>query len=122
MQRLCSAGRIKGCVTKRPSNYFRVYPYHFHPSYPDYEHLELGQKGYADAQKHLWLTHIDLFDDSADFGGGTGGQGYVHIRVQQRNARKTLTTIQGLPDELDLKRILKAFKMVGITHYWLEWS
>jgi translation initiation factor SUI1 len=34
------------------------------------------------------------------------------IRVQQRNGRKTLTTIQGLPEELDQKRILKAFKKV----------
>lgn len=24
-------------------------------------------------------------------------QNYVHIRVQQRNGRKTLTTLQGLP-------------------------
>ncbi|TPX63805.1 hypothetical protein SpCBS45565_g06359 [Spizellomyces sp. 'palustris'] len=33
-----------------------------------------------------------------------------HIRVQQRNGRKTLTTVQGLPADLDQKRILKAFK------------
>jgi translation initiation factor 1 len=31
----------------------------------------------------------------------------VHIRLQQRNGRKCLTTIQGLPDDLDLKKILK---------------
>ena len=24
-------------------------------------------------------------------------QNYVHIRIQQRNGRKTLTTLQGLP-------------------------
>lgn len=34
----------------------------------------------------------------------------VDIRIQQRNGRKTLTTIQGLPEDLDQKRILKAFK------------
>ncbi|KAJ2064892.1 Eukaryotic translation initiation factor eIF-1 [Coemansia sp. S146] len=34
----------------------------------------------------------------------------VHIRVQQRNGRKTITTIQGLAKELDLKKILKFMK------------
>ncbi|KAJ1451278.1 translation initiation factor SUI1 [Pelagophyceae sp. CCMP2097] len=34
----------------------------------------------------------------------------VHIRVQQRNGRKCITTIQGLSDDLDVKRICKAFK------------
>lgn len=37
-------------------------------------------------------------------------QNYIHIRVQQRNGRKTLTTLQGLPKEYDQKKILKAFK------------
>ncbi|QSL64234.1 hypothetical protein MERGE_000389 [Pneumocystis wakefieldiae] len=35
---------------------------------------------------------------------------YIHIRIQQRNGRKTLTTIQGLPLEYDQKRILRALK------------
>ena len=34
----------------------------------------------------------------------------MHVRVQQRNGRKCLTTVQGLADDLDVKRILKAFK------------
>lgn len=37
---------------------------------------------------------------------------YIHLRVQQRNGRKTLTTIQGIPAELDQKKLLKAFKKV----------
>ncbi|PWN88328.1 putative translation initiation factor SUI1 [Acaromyces ingoldii] len=37
-------------------------------------------------------------------------QNYIHIRIQQRNGRKTLTTLQGLPKEYDQKKILKAFK------------
>lgn len=41
---------------------------------------------------------------------GQGTEGYVHIRVQQRNGRKAVTTIQGLPNDLDLKKILKALK------------
>jgi len=34
----------------------------------------------------------------------------VHVRVQQRNGRKSLTTIQGLKKGFDYKKILKAFK------------
>ena len=34
----------------------------------------------------------------------------VHIRMQQRNGRKFITTIQGLDDDIDKKRLLKAFK------------
>ena len=34
----------------------------------------------------------------------------VHIRVQQRNGRKCITTVQGLNQELDLKKILKTLK------------
>ncbi|KXJ14122.1 eukaryotic translation initiation factor 1 [Exaiptasia diaphana] len=34
----------------------------------------------------------------------------IHIRIQQRNGRKTLTTIQGISDEYDLKKILRQFK------------
>lgn len=35
---------------------------------------------------------------------------YVHIRIQQRNGRKTLTTVQGLPKKFDQKKILKVIK------------
>eukprot|EP00116_Pleurobrachia_bachei_P016484 sb/3476746/ len=34
----------------------------------------------------------------------------IHIRIQQRNGRKTLTTIQGISQSYDLKRIIKAVK------------
>jgi translation initiation factor 1 len=34
----------------------------------------------------------------------------IHIRLQQRNARKTLTTVQGVPEEYDLKKLLKAVR------------
>lgn len=50
----------------------------------------------------------DAFADAKD-DTSTGG-GKVHVRVQQRNGRKSLTTVQGLADDLDIKRILKAFK------------
>ena len=38
------------------------------------------------------------------------GGGLVHIRIQQRNGRKTLTTVQGLAEEFDKKKLVRAFK------------
>lgn len=35
---------------------------------------------------------------------------YVHIRIQQRNGRKSLTTVQGLQKELSYDKILKDLK------------
>jgi len=34
----------------------------------------------------------------------------IHIRVQQRNGRKCITTVQGLADDLDMLKIAKALK------------
>ncbi|CAF0785064.1 unnamed protein product [Adineta steineri] len=34
----------------------------------------------------------------------------IHIRIQQRNGKKTLTTVQGIGDEFDKKRLLREFK------------
>ena len=42
--------------------------------------------------------------------GKVKGADLVHIRVQQRNGRKCITTVQGLDAALDLKKILKAIK------------
>ena len=54
----------------------------------------------------------DPFADAAK-GDESGVQdGLVHIRIQQRNGRKTLTTIQGLSTEYDLKKIVRACKKV----------
>ncbi len=33
-----------------------------------------------------------------------------HVRVQQRNGRKCITTLDGLEDDLDLKRICRAMR------------
>lgn len=51
---------------------------------------------------------FDAFADASD--NSATGNGKVHVRVQQRNGRKCITTLQGLADDLDTKRILKAFK------------
>lgn len=39
--------------------------------------------------------------------------GLVHIRIQQRNGRKTLTTVQGLSANYDLKKIVRTCKKVS---------
>ncbi|THH18471.1 hypothetical protein EW146_g2498 [Bondarzewia mesenterica] len=60
------------------------------------------------------LNTFDPFADEADplsSSRDVGSQSnYIHIRIQQRNGRKTLTTLQGLPKEYDAKKLLKAFK------------
>ncbi|KAJ3726060.1 eukaryotic translation initiation factor 1 [Lentinula raphanica] len=59
------------------------------------------------------LNSVDPFAEEELLGGtqdvGSGAD-YIHIRIQQRNGRKTLTTVQGLAKQYDLKKILKAFK------------
>ncbi|KAK9480047.1 translation initiation factor SUI1 [Lipomyces japonicus] len=56
--------------------------------------------------------NLKTFDPFADTGDDDVSQptNYIHIRIQQRNGRKTLTTVQGLPTEYDQKRILRALK------------
>ena len=57
------------------------------------------------------IENLKAFDPFADTGDDdTQTANYIHIRIQQRNGRKTLTTVQGLSDEYDFKRILKALK------------
>ncbi|XP_062231779.1 protein translation factor SUI1 homolog [Phragmites australis] len=41
---------------------------------------------------------------------GTGTKDYVHVRIQQRNGRKSLTTVQGLKKEFSYNKILKDLK------------
>ena len=43
----------------------------------------------------------------------------VHIRVQQRNGRKCISSVQGLDAELDFKKILKAIP--SISQPLLHW-
>lgn len=47
-----------------------------------------------------------------------GTEDYIHIRIQQRNGRKTLTTVQGIANDYDKKKLVKAFKKV-FTLLWL---
>jgi translation initiation factor 1 len=51
-------------------------------------------------------NNLDLFDDEEDI----SNVSKIHIRIQQRNGKKSITSITGLPNDLDLKKILKMFK------------
>ncbi|XP_060084416.1 eukaryotic translation initiation factor eIF1-like [Ylistrum balloti] len=43
-------------------------------------------------------------------GASGASESLIHIRIQQRNGRKTLTTVQGISPTFDLKKIVKACK------------
>lgn len=57
------------------------------------------------------IDNLKSYDPFADTGDDdTQFANHIHIRCQQRNGRKTITTVQGLPTEYDIKRILKTLK------------
>ncbi|KAJ1626794.1 translation initiation factor SUI1 [Pavlovales sp. CCMP2436] len=58
------------------------------------------------------LANPGGFDPFDTAGGGEDGaqEADIHIRVQQRNGRKCITTVQGLDAALDLKKVLKVIK------------
>ncbi|KAK4674413.1 Eukaryotic translation initiation factor eIF-1 [Podospora pseudopauciseta] len=57
------------------------------------------------------LKTYDPFAEADEDSGKTKQtQEYIHIRIQQRNGRKTLTTVQGIPSKFDHKKILKVVK------------
>lgn len=53
---------------------------------------------------------FDAFADANNDDSGAGSKGYVHIRIQQRNGRKSLTTVQGVKKEFSYNKILKDLK------------
>ena len=56
------------------------------------------------------INFSDPFADANAENSGAGSKDYVHIRVQQRNGRKSLTTVQGLKKEFSYNKILKDLK------------
>jgi translation initiation factor 1 len=53
---------------------------------------------------------MDLFKGFNAFEQSSLVKNKYHIRVQQRNGRKCITTLDGLEEDLDLKRICKAMR------------
>ncbi|EPS36852.1 hypothetical protein H072_9640 [Dactylellina haptotyla CBS 200.50] len=68
--------------------------------------------GQPSKKQFMSFDNFKTNDPFADTGDDDENQtvGIVHIRIQQRNGRKTLTTVQGLPKNYDPKRILKVLK------------
>uniref|UniRef100_A0A6Q2Y9X0 SUI1 domain-containing protein n=1 Tax=Esox lucius TaxID=8010 RepID=A0A6Q2Y9X0_ESOLU len=70
-----------------------------------------------------WASFIVLFLPTDPFADATKGndrlpagtEDYIHIRIQQRNGRKTLTTVQGIAIDYDKKKLVKAFKKIGLA-------
>lgn len=58
----------------------------------------------------LFCCTADPFAEANAEDSGAGSKDYVHIRVQQRNGRKSLTTVQGLKKEFSYNKILKDLK------------
>jgi len=56
------------------------------------------------------FAELDELETQTQLDKSTKAPEYVHIRIQQRNGRKTLTTVQGVPNEYDPKKLLKHFK------------
>ncbi|KAK3423997.1 hypothetical protein EUGRSUZ_F00759 [Eucalyptus grandis] len=54
-------------------------------------------------------TAFDPFAEGKD-SGAPGAKEYVHIRIQQRNGKKSLTTVQGLKKDYSYEKILKDLK------------
>ncbi|KAJ5040442.1 uncharacterized protein L3040_006098 [Drepanopeziza brunnea f. sp. 'multigermtubi'] len=69
---------------------------------------------YRNTTEFMSIENLKTFDPFAEADEDTGetkqSQNYIHIRIQQRNGRKTLTTVQGLPKKFDQKKILKVIK------------
>ena len=53
---------------------------------------------------------LDPFAEATAEDSSAGSKEYVHIRIQQRNGRKSLTTVQGLKKEFSYNKILKDLK------------
>lgn len=57
------------------------------------------------------IENLKAFDPFADGGEEENGeqakpQDYIHIRIQQRNGRKSLTTVTGIPKKFSRKKII----------------
>ncbi|KAF3796767.1 translation factor SUI1-like protein [Nymphaea thermarum] len=65
----------------------------------------------ATAMMMMSLCYLaDPFAEANAEDAGAGSKEYVHVRIQQRNGRKCLTTVQGLKKEFSYNKILKDLK------------
>ena len=66
-------------------------------------------------EKLMFIFILDPSEDQDEEFGGKLSQNKVHIRIQQRNGRKTITTLQGIEEKYDQKKLAKAFKKVSVN-------
>ena len=53
----------------------------------------------------------DFFEEAhAQQSVDVGQHDVIHIRIQQRNGRKTLTTVQGIDSKFDLQKLVRTCK------------
>lgn len=71
---------------------------------------------FTSSQQTRYMVDIDIqipaaLDPFAEAESGAPGvKEYVHIRIQQRNGKKSLTTVQGLKKDYSYEKILKDLK------------
>uniref|UniRef100_A0A673VQJ2 Eukaryotic translation initiation factor 1 n=1 Tax=Salmo trutta TaxID=8032 RepID=A0A673VQJ2_SALTR len=71
------------------------------------------------------IQNLQTFDPFADATKGndrlpSGTDDYIHIRIQQRNGRKTLTTVQGIAIDYDKKKL--TLTLVGSCFVLLKFA
>lgn len=64
----------------------------------------------VDIESSIIPSAFDPFRDEGVDSDAPGAKEYVHIRIQQRNGKKSLTTVQGLKKDYSYERILKDLK------------
>uniref|UniRef100_A0A0E0C8R3 Protein translation factor SUI1 homolog n=1 Tax=Oryza meridionalis TaxID=40149 RepID=A0A0E0C8R3_9ORYZ len=82
---------------------------------PRAKRISTNQTQLANFMSDLDVQLPSAFDPFAeanaeDSSVGAGSKDYVHVRIQQRNGRKSLTTVQGLKKEYSYNKILKDLK------------
>lgn len=78
-------------------------------------HQRQGIRWSSSIQKHLFqcLCCAGKGDDLLP----AGTEDYVHVRIQQRNTKKILTTDQGTADDYNKKKLVKALKEICLQWY-----
>jgi translation initiation factor 1 len=58
-------------------------------------------------EKVVTFGNVNEFEDDDQ---AQVSQEHIHLRIQQRNGRKCITLIEGIPQDIDLKKVLRFFK------------
>lgn len=71
----------------------------------------MSPKGFLmSVEVHNFGISDPFANDTSQFSVGGSTTHLIHIRNQQRNGRKSVTTVQGLDKALDLKKMVRALK------------